>query len=145
MKHDDQPVERTEVVKEVDATSVCMKADVGSLNFRLEEALKERDEAREERDQARSDRDFIFRDNLRIEKERDEALVKVTWLVEQLNMKRADTTPDPSRLEIAARIIQGLAANSELDGMSDYWIKFACKLALSAADALIAAAKEVQP
>jgi hypothetical protein len=83
-------------------------------------------------------------DNLRIEKERDEALVKVTWLVEQLKVKRADTTPDPSRLEIAARIIQGLAANSELGGMSDYWIKFACKSALSAADALIAAAKEVQ-
>lgn len=97
-------------------------AELNGLHAQLRKALKERDEARALCDEASRQRD-----GWRANAERLEARINA----------RNDSNPEPSRLEIAARIMQGWAANPR------FFYGYEA-IALRTADALIAAAKEVQ-
>lgn len=135
-------------VQNLSAREKTVRADYEDLVKRLmtekDRIEKERDEARsqqnaDERICAQRDEAIVSRNSWRDEANRLE--IKLSDVTRRLQraeeVRRANTRPEPSRLEIAARIMQGWAGNS-LPGVMP-----GPDSALRIADSLIAAAKEV--
>lgn len=138
-----------------DMDSVCVERDEARESYRLAvEANKriaaERDAARrwqtaDERICAQRDEAMISRNSWRDEANRLE--IKLSDVTRQLQRTKevrcANTSPEPSRLEIAARIMQGWASNPSMESITGDPISRTISAALEIADFLIAAAKEV--
>lgn len=124
--------------------------EVKTLVPLLERARNERNEAREEVEWYKKEMQILKKDlaaalaaEERAKKSRDEAWCRANEAKAEAQRSNSNTRPEPSRLEIAARIVQEWAANPEvalkqLDSAKAY------RTAFCIADNLIAAAKEAQ-
>jgi uncharacterized coiled-coil DUF342 family protein len=127
-----------------------------SEHDKLAEAMKERDEALAHAERSRKIADGLYENYCKIlkqinvtEKERDDAVTELKRLKKALECTaiqrdellasplKPETRPEPSRLEIAAMLMQGFIAGGG-------WPKDASAFSLKYADDLIAAAKEAK-
>jgi chromosome segregation ATPase len=128
-----------------------VRFEVERLKTELERKLDWEEQARklyEERDslavkikQWKFDYDYLSKQCSReVEKTRkDRDAIAVAWKQDQAELKKMQKScPEPSRLDVAAMILQWLLANPSTEGSLIHHYR-----ALDQADALIAAAKEV--